>query len=114
MNLYLHADYLNIILWLVHASYITHWYCNSHTGAVMSMGAGATLSLSIKYNLNTSSSIETELVGIYDTVGLMMWTKYFMEAQGYIIDINILLQDNQSTIMIAHNVRSLLARREIT
>ena len=80
----------------------------------MSMGAGATLSLSIKYNLNTSSSIETELVGIYDTVGLMMWTKYFMEAQGYIIDINILLQDNQSTIMIAHNVRSLLARREIT
>ena len=47
------------------------------------------------------------MVGITDTLGLIMWTKHFMEAQGYSIGSDILFQDNQSTIILAKNVRSL-------
>ena len=37
---------------------------------------------------------------------MVMWTKYFMEAQGYSIYSNILFQENQSTILLEKNVRS--------
>ena len=69
----------------------------------MSMGEGAILSFSRKQKLNTASSTEEELVGIADAPGLIMWVKYFMEAQGYNIDSNILLQDKKSTILLAKN-----------
>ena len=105
MKLYLRVDYLKTILRWVDASYVTHWDCKSHTGAVMSIGVGEILILSRKQKLNTGSSTEAELVGITDMLGLMMWTKYFMEVQVNIIDINILFQDNQSTIMLAKNGR---------
>ena len=93
MNLYLHADSLNVIFWWFDASYGTHWDCKSHTGAVTLMGAEEILILSRKQKLNTGSSTETELVGIYDALDMMMWTKYFMEEQGYSIASNILFQD---------------------
>ena len=63
-------------------------------------------SFSRKQKLNTASSTETELVGVADALGLIMWVKYFMEAQGYNIDSNILFQDNKSTILLAKNGRS--------
>ena len=34
-----------------------------------------------------------------------------MEAQGYTIDINILFQDNKSTILLANNGRSLVGKK---
>ena len=71
------------------------------------MGAGEILSLSRKQKTNTGSSTESELVGIADSLVLMMCTKYFMESQGYIIDINILFQYNQSTILLTNNGRGL-------
>ena len=36
---------------------------------------------------------------------MMMWCKYFMEAQGYTIESNVLYQDNKSTILLAKNGR---------
>ena len=64
----------------------------------------------MKQKLNTGSSTDTELVGISDALGLIMWTKYFMEVQGYIFDSNILFRDNQSTILLANNGRSLAVK----
>ena len=66
----------------------------------MLMGAGEILSFSSKKNLNAGSSTEVELVCIDDALGLMMWTKYFVEAKGYIVDSNILFKDNPFTILI--------------
>ena len=51
------------------------------------------------------SSTEFELVSIAIVLGMMMWCKYFMEAQGYTIENNILYQDNKSTILLAKNGR---------
>ena len=103
LKLYIRADYLNMIIWWVDASYYTHWYCKIHTGAVMSMGAGAILSFSRKQKLNTGRLTEAELVVIADALGLMIWNKYFMEAQVYSIYSDIMFQDNQYTILIANN-----------
>ena len=108
MELYLRANYLNMIYWWVDASYGTHWDCKSNTVAVMSMGAVEIMILSRNHNLNTGSSTEAELVGIADSLSLMMCTKYFMEAQGYSIESNILFQYNHSTIMLA-NIGRILA-----
>ena len=72
---------------------------------MMSMGKGATVNISRKHKLNTGSSTEAELVSIADVLAIMMWCKYFMEAQGYSIDNNILYQDNKSTILLAKSGR---------
>ena len=58
------------------------------------MGAGAIMSFSRKQKLDTGSSTEAELLGIYDSLGLIICTKYFMEAQGCSIDSNIMFQYN--------------------
>ena len=54
------------------------------------MGASEILSFSRNQKLNTGISTRDELIGITDALGVMIWTKYFMEAQGYTIDGNIL------------------------
>ena len=77
----------------------------SHTGGAMSMGTGATYSTSKKQKLNTKSSTEAELVGVDDVLPQALWTKYFMEAQGYGVT-TILNQDNQSTIRLSENGKS--------
>ena len=72
---------------------------------MMSMGKGAIMSFSRNQKLNTASSMEAELLGIADALGLIMWVKYFIEEQGYTIDSNILSQDKKSTILLAKNGR---------
>ena len=81
-----------------------------HTGAIMAMEKGAVVNISRKYKLNVGSSAESELVSIADILGMMMWCKYFMEAQGYTIKNNILYQDNKSAILLAKNGRILAGK----
>jgi hypothetical protein len=68
----------------------------------MSMGTGAVYSTSKRQKINTKSSTEAELVGINNVLPQALWTKYFMEAQGYGVS-TILNQDNQSTIKLSDN-----------
>ena len=72
---------------------------------MMLMGKGSTVNIWRKHKLKTGSSTEAELGSIADFLGMMMWCKYFMEAQGYTIENNILYQDNKSTILLAKNGR---------
>ena len=69
----------------------------------MSMGSGAIINIARKHKMNVASSTEGELVSIADVLGVIMWSKYFMEAQGYTMENNILYQDNKSTILLAKN-----------
>ena len=46
-----------------------------------------------------------ELISVDDALVLMMWAKYFIEAQGYTVSHNILYQDSKSTILLAKNGR---------
>ena len=78
----------------------------STRGEMMSMGKGALVNIARKYKLNTGSSTKAELVSITDVLGIMMWSTYLMEANGYAIENNILYQDNKSTILLERNGRT--------
>ena len=71
----------------------------------MSLGKGATISFLHKHKLNVRSSTEGELVSIYDALPAILWTRFFIEAQGYTVEENVLFQDNKSTIQLANNGR---------
>jgi hypothetical protein len=67
--------------------------------------------MSRKQKLNTRSSTEAELVGPDDLSTLILWTKLFMECQGYPIEKNILYQDNKSTILLENNGKKSSSKR---
>ena len=92
-------------LW-VEASYAAHDDMRGHTGRTMSMGKdkhGSIISISQKQKLNTKSSTEAELIGEDYAMPQLLWTRYFLEAQGYGIDENILYQDNMRAMLLEKN-----------
>ena len=64
---------------------------------------GSIISISKKPKLNTKRSTEAELIGEDVAMPQMLWTRYFLEAQGYGIDENILYQDNMITMLLEKN-----------
>jgi hypothetical protein len=80
LKLSLFAESLSIIWWYVDASHQTHEDCRSHTGTILTLGRGAVSSSSIKQKLNTKSSTETEIVGLFDKTRDILWTCNFLEA----------------------------------
>ena len=104
-TLTLEADNLHILKWWVDASFAVHDDMRSHTGGVMSMGQGAVYATSTRQKLNTKNSTEAELVGVDDCMPQVLWTRYWMEVQGYTISENIVYQDNQSSILLENNRR---------
>ena len=107
----LSTDNPHVLKWYVDASFAVHPDFKSHSGAVMTMGKGAVIAGSIKQRLNTTSSCEAELVGAHDFSPKIIWTKLFMEEQGYQIKKNILYQDNKSTILLINNGRRSSGKR---
>ena len=106
----LSAEQLNIMKWFVDATYAVHDDFKSHTGMTMTMGQGAIMSMSQKQKLNTKSSTTAELVGADDATTMMLWTKLFMEEQGYKIEENVLYQDNKSEILLEKNGRKRMGK----
>ena len=49
--------------------------------------------------LNSPSSTESDIVGADDFMPPVCWTHYFMQAQGYKIEDNIMYQDSKSSIL---------------
>jgi hypothetical protein len=91
------------IKWLVDASFAVHPDMRSHTGTTVLLGKGSVYSLSRKQCLNTKSSTEAELVGVDDSMPLVIWTQNFILGQGYEISDNVVFQDNQSTMLLEKN-----------
>ncbi len=106
----LKIDNLNTAVWFADAAFAVHKDMKSHTGGVMSMGKGAILSQSNKQKLNTKSSTEAELVAADEITNLLLWTKHFLDAQGYKMS-HELQQDNQSAIQLENNGRDSAGKR---
>lgn len=64
----------------------------------MALGTSVIESMSRKPRLNTLSSTHAELVCADNAFTMVLWTSNLMEAQGYPIKDNILLQDKKSAI----------------
>jgi hypothetical protein len=82
----------------VDASYGVHKDCKSHTGTVVTLGKGPVLVKSVKQKINTKSSTEAELVGLSDSMSVIIWCRNFLEKQGYTMPPAQVFQDNMSTI----------------
>ena len=75
------------------------------------MGRGATYGTSTRQKINTTSSTEAEVVGLHEVLPQILWTRYFLEAQGYGLDDSVIYQDNQSAILLAKNGRGSSSKR---
>jgi hypothetical protein len=69
----------------------------------MSFGQGMALSYSWKHKIMTKSSTEAELAGVDDSLGYILWARYFMQAQGYEMEASLLYQDNMSAMLLEMN-----------
>jgi hypothetical protein len=107
----LSAESLHNVRWWVDASYAVHPDMKSHTGGALSLGRGVIYGTSKRQKLNTKSSTESEIVGVDDVLPQMLWTLYFLEAQGYKIHDNVLYQDNKSSILLETNGRGSSGKR---
>jgi hypothetical protein len=83
----------------------------SHTGATLLMGNGVVASQSTKQKVNSRISTEAELIGVDDMISKVLWTKQFVEAQGYTVKANIVCRDNQSAMKIEQNGKSSSGKR---
>jgi hypothetical protein len=104
LELTLEADKGQVIFcrWYADAAFAVHQDMKSHTGAVLTLGKGAVNTISAKQKLNTKSSTEAELVGADTVVSIAMWTKMFLEEQGYTCETTV-LQDNTSAMLLEKN-----------
>ena len=80
-------DDSNQMKFYANTSFGVHRTFRSHIGGCMTMGTGCIISRSAKQKLNTKSSMETELVAADDISNILMWSKNFMESQGYVHNI---------------------------
>ncbi len=112
-KLTLSAENIHLIKWFVDVAFAVHPDFKSHTGVAMKFGGGkgSVINLSRKRKLNTRSSTESEVVGVDDALILILWTRLFMEAQGYPIEQNILYQDNKSAILLEENGKKSSSKR---
>lgn len=110
-RLTLKSDRSRILKWHVDAAFAVHHDFRSHTGGMLTMGKGAITSISRKQGTNTRSSTESEIVAADDIIGPMLWTRLFLEAQGYGIQDNIMYQDNQSAMKMEMNGKRSAGKR---
>ncbi len=100
-----------IQMWYDNASFAIHPNMRSHTGGGLTMGRGFPIVISTKQKLNTKSSTESEIVGVDDMMPIVVWSRYFLMAQGYGVTQNLLLQDNQSSILLERNGKASSGKR---
>ena len=107
----LRAYNTKLLKWHVDASYAVHNDLRSHTGGNFTMGKGTIYGKSSKQKLNVKSSTEAELVGFDDCMPQILWTNYFIGAQGYETRGTIGYQDNRSAILLETNGRRSSSKR---
>jgi hypothetical protein len=94
----------------IDSSFGVHPDGKGHTGTVIIVNKGAVYCKSGKQKLVAKSSTEAELVGLSDMLSQVLWTRNFLEAQGYDMEPVQVFQDNKSTIMLAEKGRSTSGR----
>jgi hypothetical protein len=102
---YLSADNLRVAKWYVDASFAVYPDFKSHTGAMMTLGKGAMQSIARKQKMKVQSTTKGKLNAFDNAATMILWTKLFLEAQGYNVDKNIFYQDNKSAICWKQMVR---------
>ena len=77
----LRADDMSVLRWSVDTAHAVHPDMKGHTGGYLTLEKGTLQNASRKQKINTCSSTETELVGVYDMLPDILWTRLFVKAQ---------------------------------
>ena len=75
------------------------------------MGRSFPIVSSTKHKINTRSSTESELVSVDNMMSLILWTRYFLNHQGYKVNDNIIFQDNKSSMLLERNGKASSGKR---
>ena len=94
LPLTLRADDARIMKLWINAYFAVHPNTNNHTGGNGYLGNGSFYTISIRQKLNTKSLTEAELVVVDDLMPVMLWSRYFLGAQGYKMGASKVYQDN--------------------
>ncbi len=103
LGIRLEVEATPIVKWWVDTLHAVPNDCKSHTGAIMTLGKGMAITLSQKQKINGTNLTESEIIGVDDTLPHTLWTKYFLECQGYDLGPSILHQDNKSALLLETN-----------
>ena len=85
-KLMLRVGSFSVVNWCIYLSYITHDAFRSHTGSIMSLVKGGIISLSLKQKTKVNISTEGELVGDHYETIVVLWSKHFIDYQGYTVE----------------------------
>ena len=77
----------------------------------MTFGKGMVDGSSRGQKINTNSSTEAEVVAVHDNMPAILWTRYFLEAQGYPLNSSTVHQDNMSSMLLELNGRGSSSKR---
>ena len=69
------------------------------------------MSSSGKQKVNSLSSTESEMIGVDDKISKVFWTKRFLEWQEFKVKLNLIYQDNTSTIRLGKNGKASSGKR---
>jgi hypothetical protein len=107
----LKADDTTTLTWFIGVAFAVHGDMRSHTGAVFTMGKGAIIGSSTKQKVNSRSSTESELIGVDDKIAKALWMKGFLKWQDFAVKLNIINQDNTSTIKLEKKEKASSGKR---
>ncbi len=99
------------VRWHVDAAFAVHVDFKSHTGGSMTVGRGAALVKSSKQKINSKSSTEAEIIAVDDVLPQLLWTRLFLQEQGYDFGESILYQDNKSAMLLEENGKASSSKR---
>jgi hypothetical protein len=103
----LSANCSGVLMWYVNASFAVHPNSiRSHTGGGLTMGRGFPIVSSTMQKIITRSSTESKLVSVDDMMPIIVWSCFFLVAQGYAVMKNLLLQDNKSSMLLKKNSKA--------
>ena len=111
LRLTIEATYLDQNHWFIDGAFAVHTDMKSHTGAYMTFGKGMLDGSSSGQRINTTSSTEAEVVAVHDNMPAILWTRYFLEAQGYPLKSSLIHQDNLSAKLLELNGRGSSSKR---
>ena len=99
----LEADNQNNWYWYIDASFIAHSDIKSHAQSIFTLGKGYISGSSTNQKINLRSTTESELIAMDDKIAKVIWSKRFIKCQGFKINLNIIYQDNTSTLKLMNN-----------
>ena len=111
LRLTMEATHLDQNHWFIDGAFAVHEDMRSHSGSYMTFGRGMMNGSSNKQKINTTSSTEAETVAVHDNMAAILWTRYFLEAQGYPMKPSLVHQDNQSAMLLENNGRGSSSKR---